>query len=389
MIGQSSEVIMRRNGGWAFVITILIAYAQWVSSGIQPLSSLRAIILLFLGAVYLGLGIILINSNIPNSRIVLFGYIGVQVILGMVIVYLGESTTWLVIFPIISQVVILLPRREAYLINGLIYLVLLLLLSIWADGKFNWQVAFGLLCGMVFVILFSQIVLSEQNNRSEIERLYAELSAVNDKLHEYAVKAEELATVQERNRLARDIHDGLGHYLTALDMQIKAAQAVLDKDRPRAMDALTKAQALTEGALSDVRQSVATLRGDPTLSQPLPEAIDSLLSECRAEGLVANIKISGEYRLLASQTDLTLYRVAQEALTNVHKHALASRVDVTLLYEVTRVCLTVCDNGIGAEQPEGGFGLFGLRERVQLLHGNMTIRTAPRQGFCIEVELPA
>jgi signal transduction histidine kinase len=389
MIGQSSEVIMRRNGGWAFVITILIAYAQWVSSGIQPLSSLRAIILLFLGAVYLGLGIILINSNIPNSRIVLFGYIGVQVILGMVIVYLGESTTWLVIFPIISQVVILLPRREAYLINGLIYLVLLLLLSIWADGKFNWQVAFGLLCGMVFVILFSQIVLSEQNNRIEIERLYAELSAVNDKLHEYAVKAEELATVQERNRLARDIHDGLGHYLTALDMQIKAAQAVLDKDRPRAMDALTKAQALTEGALSDVRQSVATLRGDPTLSQPLPEAIDSLLSECRAEGLVANIKISGEYRLLASQTDLTLYRVAQEALTNVHKHALASRVDVTLLYEVTRVCLTVCDNGIGAEQPEGGFGLFGLRERVQLLHGNMTIRTAPRQGFCIEVELPA
>jgi signal transduction histidine kinase len=389
MIGQSSEVIMRRNGGWAFVITVLIAYAQWVSSGIQPLSSLRAIILLFLGAVYLGLGIILINSNIPNSRIVLFGYIGVQVILGMVIVYLGESTTWLVIFPIISQVVILLPRREAYLINGLIYLVLLLLLSIWADGKFNWQVAFGLLCGMVFVILFSQIVLSEQNNRIEIERLYAELSAVNDKLHEYAVKAEELATVQERNRLARDIHDGLGHYLTALDMQIKAAQAVLDKDRPRAMDALTKAQALTEGALSDVRQSVATLRGDPTLSQPLPEAIDSLLSECRAEGLVANIKISGEYRLLASQTDLTLYRVAQEALTNVHKHALASRVDVTLLYEVTRVCLTVCDNGIGAEQPEGGFGLFGLRERVQLLHGNMTIRTAPRQGFCIEVELPA
>jgi signal transduction histidine kinase len=389
MIGQSSELLMRRNGGWAFVITVVIAYAQWVSSGIQPLISLRALVLLVLGVVYLGLGILLINSNIPNSRIVLLSYIGVQVFLGMVIVYVGESTTWLVIFPIISQVVILLPRRGAFLINGAIYLGLLLFLSIWNDGKFNWQVAFGLLCGMVFVILFSQIVLSEQNSRSEIERLYAELSVANNKLHEYAVKVEELATVQERNRLARDIHDGLGHYLTALDMQIKAAQAVLDQDRPRAMDALTKAQALTEGALSDVRQSVATLRGDPTLSQPLPEAIDSLLSECRAEGLVAEIKTTGEYHLLASQTDLTLYRVAQEALTNVRKHALASRVDVTLLYEATRVCLTVCDNGIGAEQPEGGFGLFGLRERVQLLHGSMTIRTAPRQGFCIEVELPA
>ena len=245
---------------------------------------------LVLGVVYLGLGIMLINSNIPNSKIVLLGYIGVQVFLGMVIVYLGESTTWLVIFPIISQVVIITTAPGGIPINGAIYLGLLLLLSIWNDGKFNWQVAFGLLCGMVFVILFSQIVLSEQNSRSEIERLYAELSVANNKLHEYAVKVEELATVQERNRLARDIHDGLGHYLTALNMQIKAAQAVLDQDRPRAMDALTKAQALTEGALSDVRQSVAALRGDPTLSQPLPEAIDSLLSECRAEGLVAEIK---------------------------------------------------------------------------------------------------
>ena len=389
MIGQSSEVLMRRNGGWAFVITVLIAYAQWISSGIQPLTSIRAFVILVLGVVYLGLGIVLINSNIPNSRIILLSYIGVQVFLGMVIVYLGESTTWLVIFPIISQVVILLPRREAFLVNGVIYLGLLLLLGISNDGKINWQLAFGLLCGMVFVILFSQIVLSEQHSRSEIERLYAEISVANNKLHEYAVKVEELATVQERNRLARDIHDGLGHYLTALDMQIKAAQAVLGQDRTQAMDALTKAQALTEGALSDVRQSVATLRGDPSLSQPLPEAIDSLLSECRAEGLVAEIKTTGEYHLLPSQTDLTLYRVAQEALTNVRKHALASRVDVTLLYEATRVCLTLCDNGIGAEQPEGGFGLFGLRERVQLLHGSMTIRTAPRQGFCIEVELPA
>jgi signal transduction histidine kinase len=388
MVRQSSEVLMKRNGGLAFFITVLIAYAQWLSSGIHPLTSLRAITLLVLGAVYLGLGVIFINTNMPNSKIVLLGYIGVQVFLAMVIVYLGKGTTWLVIFPIVSQVIILLPRREALLINGGIYLGFLLTLSIWDNGKVNWQVALGLLCGMIFVILFSQIVLSEQNIRSEVERLNIELSAANNKLHEYAVKVEELATVQERNRLARDIHDGLGHYLTALDMQIKAAQAVLDQDRPRAMDALIKAQTLAEGALSDVRQSVAALRGDPTLSQPLPEAIDSLLSECRAEGLVAELKTTGEYRLLASQADLTLYRVAQEAFTNVRKHALASRVDVTLLYETTRVCLTVCDNGIGTEQPEGGFGLFGLRERVKLLQGNMTIRTAPQQGFCIEVELP-
>jgi signal transduction histidine kinase len=218
--------------------------------------------------------------------------------------------------------------------------------------------------------------------------LYVELSVANRKLHEYAVKVEELATLQERNRLARDIHDGLGHYLTALNMQIKAAQAIIDQDRPRAIEALTKAQNLAEEALSDVRNSVATLRGEPSLSQPLPEAIESLLIECRADGLVADLKISGNYRLLASEADLTLYRAAQEALTNVRKHALASRVDVTIIYDVDRVCLTVCDNGIGADKLEGGFGLLGLRERVQLLHGQVSVRTAIRQGFCIEVEMP-
>jgi len=388
MMRQSSEVLMRRNGGVAFIVTVLIAYAQWISTGIHPLTSLRAIALLVLGIVYLGLGIILINSSIPDSRRPLLGYIGVQVFLAMVIVYLGESTTWLVIFPIVSQVVITLPRREALLVNGAIYLGLLWMLWFWNNGKFNWQVAFGLLCGMVFVILFSHIVLSEQNFRGDIERLYTELSAANKKLREYAIQVEELAVVQERNRLARDIHDGLGHYLTALNMQIKAAQALLDKDHLRAMDALTKAQSLAEGALSDVRQSVAALREDPALSQPLPEAVDSLLSECRTEGLVAELKTTGEYRLLPPQADMTLYRVAQEALTNVRKHALASRVDLILQYGVDTVCLTVRDNGIGADVPEGGFGLFGLRERVQLLHGNMSIRTAPQRGFCIEVELP-
>jgi signal transduction histidine kinase len=385
---ESSEVLMRRNGGLAFFITVLVAYAQWLSSGVHSMTSMQAIVLLILGSIYLGLGITFIYSKIPTSQSILLGYIGVQVILGMIIIYLGKGTTWLVIFPIVSQVVIMMPRRGAWLINGAIYLSALLILWFLEGGQFNWQLVLGLFCGMVFVILFSQIVLSEQNMRNELERLYVELSVANRKLHEYAVKVEELATLQERNRLARDIHDGLGHYLTALNMQIKAAQAIIDQDRPRAIEALTKAQNLAEEALSDVRNSVATLRGEPSLSQPLPEAIESLLIECRADGLVADLKISGNYRLLASEADLTLYRAAQEALTNVRKHALASRVDVTIIYDVDRVCLTVCDNGIGADKLEGGFGLLGLRERVQLLHGQVSVRTAIRQGFCIEVEMP-
>jgi signal transduction histidine kinase len=384
---KSSEVIMRRNGGLAFIITIIIAYAQWLSSGLHPLFSTRAIVILFLGLVYIGASIWVINSDLPKSKIIILGFIGIQVLLGLVIVYLSEGTTWLLIFPIVSQVVIALPGLESWLLNGAIYIVLLSGLSI-LEGGFNWQVAFGLTCGMVFVILFSQMVLSEQKNRSEVERLYAELSAATHKLRAYMVKAEELAILQERNRLARDIHDGLGHYLTALNMQIKAAQALLSQDQSQVMETLAKAQSLAESALSDIRNSVAVLRGEPSLSQPLPDALESLLLECRAEGLVTEIITKGDYRLLTPQSDLTLYRVAQEALTNVRKHALASRVDVTLFYASDKVNLTICDNGIGSNNPEGGYGLLGLRERVQILHGTVTIRTELRHGFCVEVELP-
>jgi signal transduction histidine kinase len=385
---QPPTILMKRNGVLAFLVTVLIAYSQWLSYHIHTLGSLRSVALLGLGVVYLGLGIASIQIDIPGTRSQLVGYCIIQITLGFLIIYLGQSTTWLVIFPLVSQVVIMLPRRDAWLVNIAIFVGMLVLMGLMDKGNLNLQLVFGILCGMVFVILFSQIVVSEQISRHEVLRLNNELSEANRKLHEYALQVEELAIMQERNRLARDIHDGLGHYLTALNMQIKAAQAVMEQDPARALDALTKAQVLTVDALSDVRRSVAALRGEPTLSQPLTEALDELVSECRVEGLVAVFTVKGRSRTLASQVDLTFYRAAQEALTNVRKHALASRVDVILVYEENRVLLSIRDNGVGANNLSGGFGIFGLRERVSLLNGRVDIRTAPQQGFLVDVELP-
>lgn len=387
MINETSEVLMRRNGGLAFIVTVLIGYAQWASSGVFPVISLRGILLIVLGLLYLAWGILPIYSDIYHSQKTIYGAVFVEIALAMVIVYLGQGTTWLVIFPVISELVIILPQRPATVINSGIFILLNGVIWLWSK-KINLELTFGLLCGMIFVILFSQIVVREQNLRTEAQRLNVDLNEANRKLQEYAHKVESLAVLQERNRLARDIHDGLGHHLTALNMQIKAAKAVIDQDRPRAIDALQKAQNLAEGAMSDIRNSVATLRGEPSLSQPLPDAIEALLLECRGEGLVADLITEGDYRVLTPQADLTLYRVAEESLTNIRKHALASRVEIVLSYDAGWVRLKVSDNGIGSDNPEGGFGLFGLRERVQLLNGNLSIRTAAQQGFCIEVELP-
>ncbi|MCB0226444.1 MAG: sensor histidine kinase [Anaerolineae bacterium] len=205
---------------------------------------------------------------------------------------------------------------------------------------------------------------------------------------------QELAVVEERNRLARDIHDGLGHYLTATTMQVQGARALLATtdaatQAPTALDALSKAETLLQEALADVRRSVGALRTTPANQKPLPAAIGDLVAECRATtDAEVQFDLRGTPRPLSSPIELTLYRVTQEGLTNVRKHAQAGRVEVVLAYDPDKVNLTISDDGRGMGQTSNGYGLLGLRERVQLVGGQVNIQTAPEQGFRLEVEIP-
>ncbi|MCB9442605.1 MAG: sensor histidine kinase, partial [Ardenticatenaceae bacterium] len=153
---------------------------------------------------------------------------------------------------------------------------------------------------------------------------------------------------------------------------------------------LEKAQTLTKEGLTAVRQSVAALRESPTDNRTLCDAIMALVQETRSSGMVAEFELIGTRRSLDPQTKLTLYRVAQEALTNVRKHAHASRVDVALDYSLPQtVRLSVKDNGVGKPAAAGdGFGLIGMRERVQLLGGRLTIESAAGKGLRLETAVP-
>jgi signal transduction histidine kinase len=247
--------------------------------------------------------------------------------------------------------------------------------------------AFAFGAAIVFVAVFSELVLRERKNRTEVERLASELSEANRKLREYAMQAEELAVTRERNRLAREIHDTLGHYLTTVNMQLEAARALLDTDRNKAEAAMLKAQNLTREGLLEVRHSVASLRSLPVEGRTLREAIGALVGENATTGIITELVVTGEERLLGPQYELALYRAAQEALTNVRKHSLATQADVCLEYRQNSVKLSVKDNGTGASNNGNGFGLMGLRERVHLLGGDVSTITAPGEGFLLEVEL--
>jgi two-component system sensor histidine kinase UhpB len=121
----------------------------------------------------------------------------------------------------------------------------------------------------------------------------------------------------------------------------------------------------------------------------LPTAIGDLVTECRViTGLEVQFDLLGAARSLNSQVELTLYRVAQEGLTNVRKHAQATRVEVALVYDNSKVGLSIDDDGQGIGETSNGYGLLGLRERVQLVGGTIDIRIAPDQGCRLEVEIP-
>ena len=242
---------------------------------------------------------------------------------------------------------------------------------------------------MLFVMFFTFIAVREGQTRRKMSILATDLKEANFRLADYAAQIEELATTRERNRLAREIHDNLGHYLTVVNVQIEAARAVLEKDPAKSEDALIKAQRLTQEGLQSVRQSVNALRESPLGERPLTTAISDLIEETRTTGVSVSLIVNGNERPLSPQLALTLYRVVQEGLTNIRKHAQATAVSVEIDYTLSnQIYLSLKDNGSGSDDPSGGFGLIGLRERIKLLGGDIQFQTAPQQGFSIHVTLP-
>lgn len=321
-----------------------------------------------------------------NRRGVSVAYFAVQLPLGIAVFLVASGViggTFLLLLAI-AQAVRVLPLGWVLVLSA--PLPFLHVGMAWPDMLREGATFFA---GLIFVITFSRVVVNEQRARAEAQRLASELGAANDKLRDYAAQAEDFATTRERNRIAREIHDGLGHYLTVINMQIQAARAVLDHDRPRAEATLDKAQHLTREALTDIRRSVTVLRAAPTDGRSLPEALASLAEESCAAGVVTELSVRGVPRRLDAQAELVLYRAAQEGLTNVRKHAAAARAELALDYrDPTVACVAVSDDGHGAEQTDGGFGILGLRERVQLIGGTVRVQTAPGAGLRLMVEVP-
>ncbi|HXV93813.1 MAG TPA: sensor histidine kinase [Pseudonocardia sp.] len=316
-----------------------------------------------------------------SSLVLAVVYVAVQLSVGYAVFAASGAAVGatLLLVVLVIQSVLLLPLPGVAVVVALVPLVHVGMA--WADGL---REGLGLFAAAVFAAVVTELLVREQRAR-------AELAATHERLREYAAQAERLAAAQERNRVARDIHDGLGHALTVVQMQVKAARAVLATDPERADTVLAKAQRQSEEALAEVRRSVSALRGRRP-SPPLREALRALAEETSAAGVPTRLSVEGPARPLPADAEESLFRAAQEGLTNVRKHARAASAEVVLDYSRSgEVRLEVRDDGTGlagAETGAPGFGLLGLRERASHLGGRMSIESAPGLGSTLRVEVP-
>ncbi|MBD2075816.1 sensor histidine kinase [Phormidium sp. FACHB-592] len=223
-----------------------------------------------------------------------------------------------------------------------------------------------------FAIVVGYLLIAERKSRLQAEALTQEV--------------EQLAATLERNRIARDIHDSLGHSLTALQIQLEVAQKLREHDPNQALQALDLAKLLSGECLQDVRRSLQTLHRSPF---DLQQALVTLVAQVKQHQSF-QVRLDMQLPSLPLQTSHQLYCIVQEGLTNIQKHADATLVEVRAQFSDREVVLELMDDGKGFDlsQPHTGFGLRGMQERVQLLGGQIELHTAPSQGTVIHITIP-
>ncbi|MCH8206137.1 MAG: GAF domain-containing sensor histidine kinase [Chloroflexi bacterium] len=207
-------------------------------------------------------------------------------------------------------------------------------------------------------------------------------------------RSSELGALEERNRLAREIHDTLAQGLAATALQLEAADAHLETptDLEPGRQAVRKALALTQSSLDEARRSVLDLRAAPLEGRTLDEALAALGNDLSGDtDLEIDFAAEGHAVPLPSSVEVGLYRVAQEALTNVVRHSGATRVVMRLVSTPGEIRLSVTDDGRGfdpASVPEERYGLVGINERAALMGGRMTVESGVEVGTRIDIHIP-
>jgi len=327
---------------------------------------------------------------ISRSRLTLYFVGGLG--LWLLACWLNPFLWWLG-FTYFGQMFGLLPLQAVIPGTAVLTALIVLIISEWkiADLPIGAVIGFTIQWLVAMVLyLFIYAIIRTSRERAE---LITKLESAQKELELAHQRDTELATLQERERLARDLHDSLGHALVALSVQLEAIQRLYKVDPNKASAQVDELKDLTRASMNDLRRSLAGLRAPGLGERRLSEALQTLSVD---SGQRAHLEIECHVAEAADQLSPalgeTLWRVTQEALANIERHAAARNVQIRLDMQSQTARLTVKDNGRGmppeAEKQPGHYGLRGMRERVEGLGGELTFTSNGHGGTCVNVKLP-
>lgn len=405
LASMTSERVWSTAGASAAYITILIGYLLTILTTPPHLTPVNFITFTVLQLIYCAILWWFIKNDLSeNLRIIATLMLTLLTVVTGLLSFSGLQWDWLLYLVTIAVYFTALSLRMAIISGVLLYLLLMVNLSYL--NNWNWShIYYNLLSlfpAFIFVAVFSLMVriLDIQKEHAEglvhqLEKSNTELEEAHRQLQSYANEVEELTIVRERTRMAREIHDTLGHYLSILTIQLETISKLQERDPARVAVEVAEARRVASQSMQEVRNAIAALRPTSIATLSLTQAISQLGSEFEQSATETELTLDLETQLPPISPDLqvALYRAAQETLTNVRKHAHASKVLVRLRYEDELLELVVLDNGSGGSSSEvdtqqGGFGLIGLRERIELLGGQVTYGPAEPAGYRVSVQIP-
>jgi signal transduction histidine kinase len=259
-----------------------------------------------------------------------------------------------------------------------------------AWSPWQWMGALSIVVVWTTLGLFLHRLVVTSSDRA---RLIQELEAARRELELARQRDVELAALRERERLARDLHDSLGHALVTLTVQLEAAQRLLVVDPSRTVAALEEMKNLTRSSMEDLRRSLANLRAPGLGDRPLVQALRQLCAQVnQRSGCKFTCQVPDAADHFSPAVAEALWRVAQEGVSNVEKHAQARQAQLSLDLLPKEVVLRTVDDGLGlppdAERKPGHYGLRGLRERIEGLGGVFTLSAKDPHGAILEVRIP-
>lgn len=240
---------------------------------------------------------------------------------------------------------------------------------------------------ILFLVYIVILMMKDKRERERIQLLNAQLQKANEQLHEFAQEKELMGETKERNRLAREIHDTLGHILTGISVGIDAVLVLMDIAPDKAKEQLEGIGDTARRGLQDVRRSVRKLKPDALERMSLNNAIHQMIEDMSK---VTNTKIyfvsyMEELKFEADEEEV-IYRIIQESTTNAIRHGKATEIWIRISEKEEELTIIISDNGCGCEDIKEGFGLKHIRERVELLNGEVNYQGLI--GFTMIAKIP-